>query len=149
MKRKNDVNYLTWGLFDGSFMQNIAEIPIVISRLCFVLKHGYYPQARYVTNSWFIDVMTEILTEYRYNRIGSLVVNEELCAKPKLSDKELMEIETSADELFDNMIDLLNKMDERNPIYENKSTNDKELLMENAKENFFILFSKYFYDLWD
>ena len=47
------------------------------------------------------------------------------------------------------MIDLLDKMDESNPIYDNMNWKEEDEARENAKNEFFKLFSEYFYCLWD
>ena len=47
------------------------------------------------------------------------------------------------------MIDLLDKMDESNPIYNNMSWKDADKKKEDAKNEFFKLFSEQFYGLWD
>ena len=47
------------------------------------------------------------------------------------------------------MINLLDKMDEDNPIYNNMDVLKQRKLQNKAKKEFFELFSKYFYHLWD
>lgn len=47
------------------------------------------------------------------------------------------------------MIDLLDKMDENNEIYDNMDWKTEYETQINAKNEFFKLFSEYFFSLWD
>lgn len=47
------------------------------------------------------------------------------------------------------MIELLNKMDEKNEIYDDMDWEAKDRLMNNAKNEFFKLFNEHFFSLWD
>ena len=72
-----NINKLSFGLFmfhGKSWWRNLKDIPIFIKRIFFVLKHGYSPVAQWEIYGWFMSVMKEILTNYRYNRMGSPVV---------------------------------------------------------------------------
>ena len=53
------------------------------------------------------------------------------------------------DGIIDKMIALLNDMDECNPKYDEEDYNKKYDEMNAAKDEFFKLFSEYFYNLWD
>lgn len=53
---------------------------------------------------------------------------------------------------IDRMLELLAQMDERNDMYDNLEPNDwkkMDEMREMASEEFFKLFNKYFYYLWD
>lgn len=130
-------NKLSCGLFmfhGIHWWRNLRDIPIFVERIFFVLKHGYSPVAKWETFEWFIDVMREILINYRYNRVGTSGVIE-------YRDDDLWndENEEAYNKILDEMIELLNKMEERYYLPE-----DNE-----AKDRFFELFSKYFYTFWD
>lgn len=136
-----NTNKLSFGLFrfhGKNWWRNLKDISIFINRIFFTLKHGYSPVAKWETFEWFTDVMKEILTNYRNNRCGSPIIVDDYDENIEVYNKVL-----------DNMIDLLDKMDELNPIYDNMDWKEKDEAIVNAKNKFFKLFSKYFYDLWD
>ena len=138
-----NINKLSFGLFmfhGKSWWRNLKDIPIFIKRISFVLKHGYSPVAQWETFQWFIDVMLEILTNYRHFRSGTPDIID--------SGTENENIE-AYNAILDRMIDLLDKMDESNPIYNNMSWKDADKKKEDAKNEFFKLFSEQFYGLWD
>ena len=138
-----NTNKLSWRLFmfhGKSWWRNLKDIPIFIKRISFVLKHGYSPVAQWETFQWFIDVMLEILTNYRHFRSGTPDIID--------SGTENENIE-AYNAILDRMIDLLDKMDESNPIYNNMSWKDADKKKEDAKNEFFKLFSEQFYGLWD
>ena len=138
-----NINKLSFGLFmfhGKSWWRNLKDIPIFIKRIFFVLKHGYSPVANWETFQWFIDVMREILTNYRHFRSGT----------PDIIDSGTKNENIEAyNAILDRMIDLLDKMDESNPIYNNMSWKDADKKKEDAKNEFFKLFSEQFYELWD
>lgn len=133
-KKKIQTNNLTFGLFNSrSPISNLKDIPIYFKRLAFLLKHGYSPMAQWETYHWFICVMREIFTFYRNERAGDMLIED----VPEDKWKDIN------DELYDNLLSLLDDMDEEK-YYPNDT-----IKMEQAKEEFFKLFSKYFYDFWD
>lgn len=137
-KKKIQTNNLTFGLFNShSPIRNLKDIPIYFKRLTFLLKHGYSPVAQWETYDWFICVMREIFTFYRNERVGSIPIED--VPEDKWEDMN--------DELYDNLLSLLDDMDEEE--YYPKDTMLGNIKMERAKEEFFKLFSKYFYDFWD
>lgn len=89
-------------------------------------------------------MMREILINYRHNRLGSPCVVE-------FNDYETWseENEKAYDTILDKMIDLLDKMDENNEIYDNMDWKTEYETQTNAKNEFFKLFSEYFFSLWD
>ena len=138
-----NISKLSFGLFmfhGKSWWRNLKDIPIFIKRIFFVLKHGYSPVAQWEIYGWFMSVMKEILTNYRNNRWGTPVIID--------SGNEDENIE-AYNKILDNMIDLLDKMDESNPIYDNMNWKEEDEARENAKNEFFKLFSEHFYCLWD
>lgn len=138
MKKKKTTNNITFGLFDShSLIRNLKDIPIYFKRLVFLLKHGYSPVAQWETYHWFICVMREIFTFYKNERIGDIPIED--VPEDKWKDMN--------DELYDNLLSLLDDMNEEK--YYPRDTMLGGIKMERAKEEFFKLFSKYFYHLWD
>ena len=146
-----NINKLSFGLFmfhGKSWWRNLKDIPIFIKRIFFVLKHGYSPAAQWETYGWFMSVMKEILTNYRYNRMGSPVVIDNFFDVKEENSNDIAN-EEAYNAILDRMIDLLDKMDESNPIYDNMYWKESDKAIVNAKNEFFKLFSEYFYCLWD
>lgn len=144
-----DTNKLSWGLFmfhGKDWWRNLKDIPIFIKRIFFTLKHGYSPVARWETFCWFIAVMREILINYRDNRTGTPVVIPDYHTDDLISENKNIEIYNN---ILNEMIELLDKMDECNSTYDGVSLEEMHSAMDTAKNKFFELFSKYFYTLWD
>ena len=141
-----DANKLSWGLFmfrGKNWWRNLKDIPIFIKRIFFALKHGYSPVAQWETFEWFIAVMREILINYRDNRTGTPVVIPDYHTDDLISENKNIE---AYNNILNEMIELLNKMDECNYLTYNNASLEA---MNAAKDRFFELFSKYFYALWD
>ena len=144
-----DTNKLSWGLFmfhGKDWWRNLKDIPIFIKRIFFTLKHGYSPVAQWETFEWFITVMREILINYRDNRTGTPVVIPDYHTDDLISENKNIEIYNN---ILNEMIELLDKMDECNSTYNGVSLEEMHSAMDSAKNKFFELFSKYFYTLWD
>ena len=144
-----NINKLSFGLFmfhSKSWYRNLKDIPIFIKRISFTLKHGYSPVAQWDTFEWFIAVMREILINYRDNRTGTPVVIPDYHTDDLISENKNIEIYNN---ILDEMIKLLDQMDENNSTYNGVSLEERHSAMDNAKNKFFELFSKYFYTLWD
>ena len=144
-----NINKLSFGLFmfhGKSWWRNLKDIPIFIKRIFFVLKHGYSPVAQWETFGWFITVMREILVNYRDNRMGTPVVIPDYNIDDLISENKNIEIYNN---ILNEMIELLDKMDECNSTYNGVSLEEMHSAMDSAKNKFFELFSKYFYTLWD
>jgi hypothetical protein len=111
-----------------------------------LIKHGYDEYATWETFDWFIDTMRDILTYYRNHHNGYPVA-------PNFNELLQEELEIEYDNDLNKMISLLNDMDENNPKYEaeeyQKDYRKHYEEMYAAKDEFFVLFSKYFYNLWD
>ena len=146
-----DTNKLSCGLFmfrGKNWWRNLRDIPIFIKRVFFTLKHGYSPVAQFETFEWFMDVMKEILTNYRYNRMGSpVVIDNFFDVKEENSNDVVNEEEYNA--ILDRMIVLLDLMDEHNKLYNDMDWKEADKKKEDAKNEFFKLFSEQFYGLWD
>ena len=146
-----NINKLSFGLFmfhGKSWWRNLKDIPIFIKRIFFTLKHGYSPVAQWETFGWFIDVMKKILTNYRYNRMGSPVVIDNFFDVKEENPNDVVNEETY-NAILDRMIVLLDLMDENNQLYNDMDWKEADKKKEDAKNEFFKLFSKYFYTLWD
>ena len=144
-----NINKLSWGLFmfhGKNWWRNLRDIPIFIKRIFFTLKHGYSPVAQWETFGWFITVMREILVNYRDNRTGTPVVIPDYHTDDLISENKNIEIYNN---ILNEMIELLDKMDECNSTYNGVSLEERHSSMDSAKNKFFELFSKYFYTLWD
>jgi hypothetical protein len=118
--------------------KNIKEIPLYFKLMHHLIKHGYDEYATWETFDWFIDTMKPVLASYSKNHHGYPC-----------------DFENSGEwyKITDHMVELLDLMDECNPKYETKEyANDydrQRTEMHAAKDEFFQLFSKYFYNLWD
>ena len=144
-----NINKLSWGLFmfhGKDWWRNLKDIPIFIKRIFFTLKHGYSPVAQWETFGWFITVIREILINYRDNRMGTPVVIPDYHTDDLISENKNIEIYNN---ILNEMIELLDKMDENNLAYNDASLEEMHSAMDTAKNKFFELFSKYFYTLWD
>lgn len=144
-----NTNKLSCGLFmfhGKNWWRNLKDIPIFFQRIFFTLKHGYSPVAQWETFGWFIAVMREILINYRDNRTGTPVVIPDYNIDDLISENKNIEIYNN---ILNEMIELLDKMDECNSTYNDVSLKEMHSAMNAAKDKFFELFSKYFYTLWD
>ena len=126
--------------------KNIKEIPLYFRLMHHLIKHGYDEYATWETFDWFIQTMGEILTTYRNGHVGYPVASW-------TDDDTQKEANVDYDSDVDKMIALLGDMDEDNCKY-----NAEEYVKDQvrkydeiyaAKDEFFKLFAKYFYNLWD
>ena len=146
-----DTNKLSWGLFmfhGKDWRRNLKDIPIFIKRIFFTLKHGYSPVAQWETFEWFIDVMKKILINYRYNRMGNPVVIDNFFDVKEENPNDIAN-EEAYNAILDRMIVLLDLMDENNQLYNDMDWKEADKKKEDAKNEFFKLFSEQFYGLWD
>ena len=146
-----DANKLSCGLFmfrGKNWWRNLRDIPIFFQRIFFTLKHGYSPVAQFETFEWFIDVMKEVLINYRYNRMGSPVVIDNFFDVKEENPNDVVN-EEAYNAILDRMIVLLDLMDENNQLYNDMDWKDADKKKEDAKNEFFKLFSEQFYGLWD
>lgn len=140
------MNKIASGLFGfrgRNWWLNIFDIPVFLKRVCFTLKHGYAPQAQWETYSWFIAVMREVLDFYANRRMGDIPT-------PGLTEEENREY---YDALYKHMRSLLDIMDESYYEYTDTLTVEEQHKRYDeavaAKDEFFKLFAKQFYNLWD
>ncbi len=130
------------------FHMNIKRIPEYVRETRFLKKNGYDITAQWATCAWFTEVMKEILTFHRYHRHGApmLIPSTDKIGYSEAQNK-LNEQKWNSE--LDKMLVLLDDMDEDNPKYEEMVDKESFNQMVKAKDEFFSLFSKYFYDLWD
>lgn len=105
----------------------------------YLVENGYDKSATYDLDKWFMSLIKEILPSYK-NRDCVIEID---------SSKTEEENIILWQETIDEMIDLLDRMDEGSEIYNGVSFKEKEKATNKAKNEFFKLFSKYFYEFWD
>lgn len=121
----------------------------VISRV----KHGHDSWAPWNISTWFITYMGKLLRHYRKHHVGVAIVIDNYPYYGDDNDPEVQRLiklnDDTWNEIIDKMIFYLDAMDENN--YDASQGNYTEInkQMDEAKEEFFILFTKYFYHLWD
>ena len=110
-------------------------------------KYGYSPQAQWETFVWFIDIIRDILKQYRYNRTGTSYYLEEQWLPD--NEEQWERNENFFNSELDKMLILLDKMDESSyDIKAVRSSEDNDKMQEACNE-FFKMFAKYFYGFWD
>ena len=119
-----------------------------------LIKYGYDKSAIWGTFDWFIDTMRSVLLRYKSGRVSTPIIIENYPYDIRTDqDRQIVEDNKSKwNSIVERMIELLDDMDEENPIYEYEYGYDfikKYEAIEQAKNEFFELFSKYFYELWD
>ena len=124
--------------------KNLKHIPLYFRIMHHLIKYGYDEYAHWETFSWFMDTMKPILVHFRNNHTGYPIYGED-------DGFEVQAKEYDAE--IDKMISLLDDMDENNPKYETEEYhNDYKKMYDEmfaAKDEFFRLFAKHFYSLWD
>ena len=104
----------------------------------FLVKHGYDEYATWETFNWFTYTMKEILTHYKEKNSDAPFILDAPELDP-YSDEYTELNQQEWNNALDEMLALINKMNE----------SEEEDVRNTAKERFFLLFSKYFYYLWD
>lgn len=132
---------------------NLKNIPLYFKLMHHLVKHGYDEYANWETFNWFIDTMKEILLNYKNNKQGIPILLEDYPLNSFVKDEESLRTIEQNEKLWEytinRMIELLELMDNCSPIYENCDYKEIDEKMHKAKDEFFELFSKYFYNLWD
>ena len=134
--------------------RNIGRIPRYFKEMHHLIKYGYDKSAIWSTFDWFIDTMRSVLSRYKSGRVSTPIIIENYPYDIRTDqDRQIVEDnESKWNSIVERMIELLDDMDEENPIYEYEYGYDfikKYEAIEQAKNEFFELFSKYFYELWD
>lgn len=131
--------------------KNITQIPLYFKLMRYLVKNGYDEYATWEIHHWFTITMKSILTEYRNCHYGVPILIDNYPCMVKTDEDKAREKENEDkwNSIIDRMIELLGYMDETNPVYEEMDYHQESLMREKAKNEFFELFSKYFYNLWD
>lgn len=132
---------LTFGLFDTPIShpfhwvkRTFKDIGILIHRISFLLVHGYNEQALWENYAYFIDMYSEILTWYRYNRMGTPVIT----GTDYFTNEGDKRNEEAYNALLDKMRELLSK-----------AVADDDIPNVEAAREFFNLFGQHFFSFWD
>lgn len=130
--------------------KNIKNIPLYFKLMHHLIKYGYDEYAIWETFDWFIDTMRSILPNY-HKSIGTPILVDNFPDVIQSDEDQKIEDDNRSkwDGIIDRMIELLDLMDENNIVYDGVDFREQHSKMSAAKDEFFELFSKYFYDLWD
>lgn len=134
------ITRISFGLFLGSFWRKLKDIPIFLKRVVYTLRHGYPPQATWEIYEWHRRVMLETLSEFRKNLNGYPIFDEN--ASPE-------EQYDRWGAIIDEMCEYLDAMYEDNYDLSIENLEKSDLARTEAKDKFFMLFSKYYFHLWD
>lgn len=133
--------------------KNIKGLPKYIKCIWHLIKYGYEEYAIWETYDWFVIIMRSILCDYRvgHRSVPILIENYPFDLSDNSDDaKKKRELNDKLwDSIIDKMISLLYDMDVNNPKYEEIDYLEQNKLLEEAKNEFFKLFSEHFYRLWD
>jgi len=131
---------------------NVKGIIPYFKAMHHLAKYGYDDLAVWETASYFIHTMRSILIKYSETRSGTPVLVENYpLGVPKTDEEKRIVLENSLkwEAIINRMIHLLDLMDEDNSLYDDLEYGEIFSNINKAKEEFFGLFSKYFYHLWD
>ena len=147
MKKNEDIKNIKFGLFDkgSSFKTILRDIRIYISRIFFIIKHGYSPVMQWEFYSWHRAMCEEFFRHNLKERYGTPVLSNEI---PVVQGEKPDDVETW-NNILKEMIHYLELMDENNSAYDGVSLDKTYENLEKNKELFFELFKKYYYTLWD
>lgn len=134
--------------------KNLKRIPLYLKNIRYLIKYGYDEYATWETFSWFIHTMRAILTDYKLSHSSYPILIDNYPMNSADTDDESKALREKNNQIWDDiisrMIELLDLMDENNPKYEEycdfRKTNKE---MNEAKDEFFKLFSEHFWNLWD
>ena len=131
--------------------KNIKHIPMYFKSIHHLVKYGYTEYATWSTDYWFIETMKSILKAYRDKHISYPIIVDNYPLKSRLNDdeREIVKLNNRQwDDIINRMIKLLYEMDESDEIYGTPSDYKREYLKRDAaKDEFFELFSKHFWEL--
>ncbi len=138
---KRPITRISWGLFYGSFWMKLRDVPIFFKRIWYTLRHGYPPQATWEIFEWHRRVMLEVLAQYRKQMHGwpeYIPTGDGDCRQVSFEEWG---------EILDEMCAKLDEMSEDK--YDKMGIYESLKEREQAKNDFFYLFSLYYYNLWD
>ena len=134
------------------FYYNVTGIIPYFKSIHFLLKNGYDESAVWDLDWYFIRTTRSALKQYLLTHISCPVLVENYPYNGAETEEEKRIEEENEDKwngIISHMIELLDKMDECNEMYEDLDYGLKFKSMNTAKVEFFKLFSEYFYHLWD
>lgn len=151
MKKNNS---LTWGLFNANpkypfhfIKRNIKDFFIMLERIPFVIRHGYYQQANYEIYMYMIDMWKDIFTWYRDHRCGTEIVID--LPEDGNMNSEWEEANYKAyNEMLDKMLAELDVM-AKNPFDCPDGYKIGDLKRQEAANRFFDMFKDMFFGFWD
>ena len=135
--------------------KNFKRIPLYFKLIHHLVKYGYDEYATWETFGWFTQTMKSVLAQYREYHVGTPILIDnypmDSCDHSDKARSLRKQNEQMWDDIISRMIELLDLMDENNTLYHNEEYDYKRTQesMDNAKEEFFELFAKYFWCLWD
>lgn len=131
--------------------KNIKYIPLYFKLIHELVKYGYDEYATWETFNWFSATMKSILIRYKEGHQGVPVIIDDYPIDFQNEEAN----EAVWDRIIERMIELLDLMQEDCPQYEHYDSEVLEGLkkkseeMDAAKDEFFRLFSKHYWNLWD
>lgn len=129
--------------------KNIRNIPLYFRLIHELVKYGYDEYATWETFNWFSATMKSVLIRYKEGHQGVPVIIEDypIDFQNEEANAEIW------DKIIDRMIELLDLMQEDCSKYEHyegiEGLKKRHKEMDAAKCEFFNLFSKHYWDLWD
>ena len=164
------ITRLSFGLFPHHSLRALKFWPhdfkIFLQRLHFCFKKGLSPVSTFETYSYFLSAWRIALggllkwnsghpsvcpSLKNVSSIHYIEYNSEL--RDTLCEEGLYMFDDDAgrewQKILTRMLVLLDKMDEDNPLYEEWSEKEKSAAMDNAKEEFFRILGRVWWDLWD
>ena len=112
-------------IFDSCFIyrgrywyRNIGRIPRYFKEMHHLIKYGYDKSAIWSTFDWFIDTMRSVLSRYKSGRVSTPIIIENYPYDIRTDqDRQIVEDNKSKwNSIVERMIELLDDMDEENPI---------------------------------
>lgn len=164
------ITKLSFGLFPHHSLRALAVWPhdfkILCKRLCFFSRTGLSPVSTfetfsYFTSAWRIALANLLKHNYGYpsvcpslkNVSSTHYIEYSLEYRDYLRAEELYMFDDEAarewQKILTRMLVLLDEMDEDNPKYEGWSMKDEDEAREKAKEEFFRILGRVWWNLWD
>ena len=159
MKKEKRINSLTWGLFTYKIYNPtnwrfvVKDFKSMIKRLIFVIKHGFYPQMLWETHFSMCEQFKDIINYFRTEAEGYPSEFEnfsewEAILVELLNDLEIMSWDWGDDKIWEDWVKK-NQYKLPKDILNTSKYTQFDYLQNTVKDEFFKLFSKYFYNFWD
>ena len=164
------ITRLSFGLFPHHSLRALkfwpSDFKIFLQRLHFCFKKGLSPVSTYETFSYFTSAWRIALGGLlKWNsgypsvcpslkNVSSIhYIEYSLELRDTLRAEGLYMFDDDAgrewQKILTRMLVLLDAMDEENPLYEEWSEKERSAAMDNAKEEFFRILGRVWWDLWD